>query len=139
MDFKKVVFAAIAVFVALVITELIIHSGILSGVYSTLAEQGAMRPSDQISSYMWVLIVTGLVFSFFFAFIFAKGYEGRGVAEGIRYGIYIGFFWIFVNAFNSFAIYPITYAITWYWIILGFIQTIIFGILAALIYKPKAA
>ncbi|MEE9555605.1 MAG: hypothetical protein V3W18_15060 [candidate division Zixibacteria bacterium] len=139
MDFKKVIIATIVVFIALVVTELIIHSGILGGSYGPLAEQGVFRPDDQMKSYMWVMIINGLVFSFFFVFIFAKGYEGKGCAEGIRYGIYIGFFWIFVNSFNSFAIYQIPYSLVWYWIIFGFIQTIIYGIIASLIYKPKTA
>lgn len=139
MNWNKVIFSAVAVFIALIVTELIVHSAILAGVYENLAVNGVMRPADSIMSYIWVMIITGIVFSFFFAFIFARGYEGKGIMEGIRFGIYIGFFWIFVNAFNSFVIYPISYALTWYWIILGFVQTIIFGILAALIYKPKTA
>lgn len=139
MNWSKVLIAALIVFIALVITELLVHVVFLSGIYESLSMQGVLRAKSQIMSYIWVMIIIGLVYSFFFVFIFAKGYEGKGIMEGIRFGIYIGFFWIFVNAFNSFAIFPIPYSLTWYWIIFGFIQTIIFGILAALIYKPKTA
>jgi hypothetical protein len=84
-----------------------------------------------------VEIVMTVVFSFFFTYIFVKGHEGKGILEGVRYGIVIGFFWVFVNSYNAFVIVPIPYGLVWYWIISGFIQTIIAGILVALIYKPK--
>jgi hypothetical protein len=42
-------------------------------------------------------------------------------------------------AFNQFAVYNIPYSLVWYWIILGIIQTIILGIVAALVYKTKSA
>jgi hypothetical protein len=83
------------------------------------------------------MFITGAVFSFFFAYIFAKGYEGRGMGEGIRFAIIITFFYYFVVAFDQFVTYPIPYGLTWIWIFTGFIQAVIFGILAALIYKPK--
>lgn len=54
------------------------------------------------------------VFAFFFTFIFAKGYEGKGVIEGIRYGIYNTLFTSSVSSFGQFIIYPIPYAVVWY-------------------------
>jgi ABC-type multidrug transport system permease subunit len=97
----------------------------------------AFRPEDEMTGYMWVMFVTGAVFSFFFTFIFAKGYEGKGVAEGFRYGIYIGLFYGYVTAFDQFVVYPIPYSLAWIWAITGIVQTIVLGIVAALIYKPK--
>ena len=76
-------------------------------------------------------------FSFFFVFIFAKGYEGRGLAEGFRYGIYIALFYYYVTCFNQFVLYPIPYSLTWIRVIAGLVQAIILGIVAAAIYKPK--
>jgi ABC-type multidrug transport system permease subunit len=137
MNWKRLWLAALIVFVVLQVTNIIIHSGILAGVYQSPDVKEAFRDPVIMGKYMWVLWVTAIVYAFFFAFIFAKGYEGKGVMEGVRYGIYIGIFAYFVSSFNQFVLYRIPYVLTWYWILLGLIQSIILGIVAALIYKSK--
>jgi len=137
MNWKRLWLTALIVFVFLQLTDFLIHWVILKGVYENLAALGVFRSASEMCGYAWVEIVMTAVFSFFFAYIFVKGYEGKGILEGIRYGIVIGFFWIFVNAYNAFIAIPIPYGLVWYWIISGFIQAIIAGILVALIYKPK--
>jgi hypothetical protein len=137
MNWKRLLLAALAAFIFLQLTDYLIHWVILEGVYENLTARGVFRSAGVMCGYIWVEILMTALFSLFFAYIFVKGYEGKGIIEGIRYGIVIGFFWIFVNAFKAFVILPIPYGLVWYWIIAGFIQTIIAGILLALIYKPK--
>jgi ABC-type multidrug transport system permease subunit len=139
MNWKRLWLTALVVFIAGLITNFIIHWVILGGYYSRPDVAAAFRPLAQMNSYWWVMFITWAVFSFFFTFIFAKGYEGRGLGEGIRYGIIITFFYYYVAAFDQFVSYPIPYALVWIWIVAGIIQALIFGILAALTYKPKGA
>jgi len=139
MNWKRVWLVALLVFIVMQITDFLINSVILSGVYAAPGVKEAFRDISVIMGYYWVMLITGAVFSFFFALIFAKGYESRGLMEGIRYGFYIGMMFVFVMAFNQFAVYNIPYSLVWYWIILGIIQTIILGIVAALVYKTKSA
>jgi hypothetical protein len=139
MHWKRLWFTALAIYVAGFITNFIIHNLILGGYYARPEIVTAFRPTDQMNQYMWVMFITGAVFSFFFAFIFAKGYEGRGIAEGFRYGICIALFYYYVTSFEQFIMYPIPYGLTWIWVIAGFIQSVIYGVLAALIYKPQRA
>lgn len=135
MNWKKFWLAALVVYIVLAITELVIHSVILKGHYTL----PGFRAETEMGGFLWVFWVIGIVFSFFFVFIFAKGYEGRGLMEGVRYGFYIGLLFCFTGAFMQFVMYSIPYALVWYWIILGIIQMILCGIGAALIYRPKAA
>lgn len=137
MNWKRFWPAVLLVYVAYAATTFIIHSLILGGYYMEPDVQGAWRPEAQMSAYSWVRFVTMAVFAFFFTFIFAKGHERKGVMEGIRFGIYIGLFTFFVTSFNQFIIYPIPYAVVWYWIIAGLVQSVLMGIIAALAYKPK--
>ena len=51
----------------------------------------------------------------------------------------ITLFYYYVTSFDQFVTYPIPYGLAWIWIIAGFFQALIFGILAALIYRPKGA
>jgi hypothetical protein len=138
VNWKRLFWAALTAFVFLQITDFIIHWINLNGIYEDLANQGVFRDSAEKWGYLWVEILMTAIFSLFFTYIFAKGYEGKGILEGIRYGIIIGFFWIYVHAYYAFVILPIPYSLVWYWIIAGFIQIIIAGILLALIYRPKS-
>jgi len=139
MNWKRLWLTALVVFIVAWITNILIHGPILGGFYGRPDVVAAFRTEAQMNQYMWVMIITGAIFSFFFAYIFAKGYEGKGMAEGIRYGIIIGLFYCYVTSFDQFVIYPIPYGLAWLWVITGLIQSIILGIVAALIYKPRQA
>ena len=87
-----------------------------------------------------VLIAIGsLVFSFFFALIFALGQEGKGIAEGVRYGLYVGLLIYLSGIFiaSGTASYPSS--LLWGYNIGGIVITVIMGIITAAMYKPKAA
>lgn len=139
MNWKKFWLTALLVYLAYLATMFIIHSLILGGYYMRPDVQTAFRPEAEMSQYSWVRFVTMAVYAFFFTFIFAKGYERKGVMEGFRYGIYMAIFTFFVSSFEQFIIYPIPYAVVWYWIAAGLIQSVLMGIIAALVYKPKGA
>lgn len=97
----------------------------------------AFRPTEEIQSKMWVAYLMDLVWSFFFTFFFAKGYENRGLMEGVRFGIYIGLFFNMVVTYQQYVFYPIPYKMVLPSFLLGLVQVIILGIIAALLYKPK--
>jgi ABC-type multidrug transport system permease subunit len=139
MNWKKLWLAFLLVFIAYFVTNMIIHVVILGDIYMRPEIQQAMRPDAEINKLFWVRIVTTLVFAFFFTYIFAKGYERKGLMEGARYGFIITLFYFFVTGFEQFVIYPLPYYVIWYWIIAGLIQAVIMGVVAALIYKPKSA
>jgi len=135
MNKKRFVLASIAVFVVFEILDWIIHSKILSRTYMNL--QHLWRPD--MMDKMWIMYITAFIFSFLFVYIFTKGYEGKGVAEGIRYGLIIGLLMLVVGMFNQYAVYPIPLNLTIQWFIYGLIQFIIVGIVAALIYRQETA
>lgn len=139
MNTKKFYLTFIVVFVVLEVTNFIIHSVLLAPVYQTEALQTILRPEAEMQSLTWVMMVADLIWSFFFAFFFVKGYENKGLMEGIRFGIYMGIFVSLVNAYHTYAYQPVPYSLTVQWFIYGFIQMVILGIFAAMIYKPKAA
>jgi hypothetical protein len=133
MNWKKFFLAAISVFITYEILDWIIHSLILGSKYMEI--QHLWRPD--MMDKMWIMYVTAFIFSFLFIFIFTKGYEGKGVAEGARYGLYIGLLMNIVGIFNQYAMYPIPLGLTLQWFFYGMIQFIIIGIVAASVYKPK--
>ncbi len=97
------------------------------------------RPQEVLESTQWIRLFTELVWAFFFTFIFVKGYENKGIMEGIKFGIYIGLFYSFVWAYQTYWTYPFPYSLVFQWFIFGLIQCVILGVVAAIIYKPKPA
>jgi ABC-type multidrug transport system permease subunit len=139
MNWKRLLIAFLLVFVGYLATNILIHTVILGNTYLKPEVLDSMRPEADMGKYFWVRIVTMLVFSFFFTYIFAKGYERKGLMEGVRYGLIITLFYFFVTCFDQFVTYPIPYFVVWYWIIAGLVQSVLMGIIAALVYKPKSA
>jgi hypothetical protein len=137
MDKKKFWIAFIVIFIVYEVTNFIVHGLILAPAYQSEELQPLFRPMEVLESTQWIRLFTELVWSFFFTFIFVKGYENKGIMEGVKFGIYIGFFYSFVWAYQTYWMYPFPYSLALQWFIYGFIQCVILGILAALIYKPK--
>lgn len=137
MNKPRLFIAFIVVFVLLELTGYLINQVLLMSAYEGL--KNVFRPFDEMMSKMWIMYVVDIVWSFFFVFIFVKGYENKGVMEGIRYGVYMGLFVSLIAAYAQYVVYPLPYSLALQWFIYGLIQQIIFGVAAALIYKPKAA
>ncbi len=86
---------------------------------------------------LWMLPITGLSFSFFFVFIFSKGYERKGLLEGVRYGFYVALMVALPNAYGSYAIMQIPYMLALQWFIFGTFECVIAGAILAVIFQMK--
>lgn len=137
MNVKKLIIAFVVVFIVLELTNLLVHNVILSSTYAKEEISKVFRPESEIQAKMWIGLVVDIIWSFFFVFIFVKGYENKGWLEGLRYGIYIGLFISLPAAYYQFMVYPLPYYLTFQWFIYGLIQYVILGIITALIYKSK--
>ncbi len=135
MNIKRFVYACIAVFVTFQVLDFIIHGIILGPTYESLKD--VWRPD--MMSKMWIMYITSLVLSLLFVYIFTKGYEGKGIAEGIRYGIIIGLLMNAVGMFSQYVVYPIPLSLAIQWFVFGMIEFLICGIVVALVYRPKTS
>ena len=135
MNWKKFWIAFIVLYITGMVLNMIIHLFILGPVYDQL--QHIWR--QDMDRYMWVNYVTALFYTFFFVYIFAKGYEGKGIMEGVRYGLIIWGFYSIPVTYGQFMAYPIPYSLVWQWLIADLVVLIIIGIVLSLIYKPAEA
>ena len=135
MNVKRFVTASLAVFLLGQILNFLIHGVILTPAYQ--ATQSIWRSPADMQGNMWIMWVTGLVSSVLFVFIFVKGYEGRGVKEGLRYGFLVGVFVSLPAAYNLFAILPIPKQMALQWFLLGTISWMFMGAMAAIIYRAQ--
>jgi len=127
---KKVLIGFVFVFIAMILSSIIIDGIILGPTYESL--KNVWRPD--ISSNMWLLYIVMLVGSFFFSFVFAKGYENKGILEGLRYGLYIGIWMSVSMAYGIYAMIDIPYTLALQWLIFGIIKYVLCGVVLAIVF-----
>jgi len=131
---KKVLIGFLAVFIILEVLDMLIHGVLLASAYQAIPN--VWRPD--MMQKMWVLHIVKLDVAFFFSLIFSKGYEGKGIMEGVRYGIYAGLLLSIPFAYGSYATYAIPYHLALQWFLGAFAEYLIAGIVLALIFGKTA-
>lgn len=135
MNVKRFILASLAVFVAYEAIDTLVNMVLLTSTYDQLKQ--IWRPD--MMQLIWIMYLAYLIFSFLFVFIFTKGYEGKGIMEGVRYGLYIGLMMCVPGAFSQYVVYPLPFTLALQWFIYGMIEFSLCGVVVALVYKPKAA
>ncbi len=130
---KKFWIGFVVVFVVLEILMFLVDNIILAGAYS----QVHIWRTDMMS-LMWMYHVITLVTSFFFTFIFMKGFENKGVMEGVRYGFYIGVWMSVGMAFGTYAMVEVPLSLAIQWFIYGIAEYIVAGVVLSLVYRGAA-
>lgn len=129
---KKILLGFVAVFITLEILDMIVNFVILG---STYAGMTIWRPD--MNSKMWIFHLVTLIGSFFFAFIFSKGFEDKGILEGFRYGAYVGTWLSVGKAYGTYAMIAIPYSLAVQWFIYGVLEYIAAGAVIALVFRTK--
>ncbi len=135
MNAKRWLWASIAVFGVMAISDFLIHGVLLSGVYQQTA--AVWRPSADARQLTWIFFVGYLVFAPFFTLVYTKGYEtGKsGIGQGLRFGFYLGAMFSVLNSYGWYVVLPIPLVVACYWFAAIFVQFILAGIVAGLIYR----
>ncbi len=100
------------------------------------AMEDVFRAEDELKR--GIFPITAAVWTILFVYIFSRGYEGKGIMEGVRFGAIMGLFYVVPHVYEQYAVYPITYSLTLKWFISGFVISIIYGVIASLLYKPES-
>ena len=134
MNWKRFSTASAAVYVAVLAIDFILNAIFMKTANESL--KSLWRPN--MSSRAWLMYVFSALIALLFTYIFVKGREGKGLAEGVRFGIII---WLFVSVpmnVSWWVMLPIGWQIILRWILFGLLEMLIAGILVAAIYKPAA-
>ena len=136
---KKLWIGTVVVFLGMSVISFLVHGVILTSTYMLDPVKNLLRPESEMMGMMWIYYVVYLIISFFFTLVFSKGYEGKGIVEGVRYGFYIGVMMATPMAYASYAMYPIPYSLALQWFIYTLIQYLILGVAVAGVFgkKPK--
>jgi hypothetical protein len=135
LNVKRYLAASIAVYAAYLALGFLIHGVILKPAYDSL--KSVWRPDMQ--SKMWIEWMNGFFTSFLFTYIFTKGYEGKGIMEGLRFGLIVGLFISIPMAYGTYMIIAVPYWLALQWFLYGTAQSIVGGAIVAAVYKPEGA
>jgi len=128
---RRIWIGFLAVFLATQTFEGLVNFYVLEPIYSQWIH--FWRPIAEVK--FWMLPFTGMFFSFFFTFIFAKGYEKRGLGEGIRYGFYVAMMVSLPHAYGTYALMQIPYTVALQWFIFGALECVGAGMILAIVFK----
>jgi hypothetical protein len=132
INIKRLIYATLAVFGFIFLSDWLIHGPILGNCYKETKE--LWRSEEDMQNFFIFLLIGQLIIAKYFTYFFAKGYQAKGIMEGVRFGLIMGFFSCGA-LFIQYATTPITSGIFWSWIGATIIQSILAGIVASLVYK----
>lgn len=133
---KKFWIGCVAVFVVIAVWEAIVNLVFLSSTYQDPSMTQLWRPMPEMK--FGLLYIVYVFIAFFFTLIFSKGYEGKGIMEGLRYGFYVGMLMGVPRGYAVYATMPITYALALQWFLYAVIGYIIAGIVVSLVFGKVA-
>lgn len=88
---------------------------------------------------MGVIFLSNAIVAYFLSLVFTKGYEGKGIGEGVRFGLFMGLIVATPMAYATYATMPITYSLALQWFLYGIIQYVIYGVILAAVHGQKAS
>jgi hypothetical protein len=136
MNIPRLLLAILVAFVLLFGTDFLIHGYWLKPDYE--ATKTLWRPEAQMESYMLWMFLAQFLCAATFVLIWAMGFAGRSVGTGIVFGLIMGVFqqiWVLVN----YVVLPMPGDLAVKWYFSGLAQAVLIGIVAAFVYKPRAA
>jgi len=133
MNTKRFIIAVLLIWILTTALRLILNIGILDWEAATGTEGTGLVYEDN-----YILNLFGiLIFAFIFCFVFTRGYESKGVFEGLRYGFYIGILISLPVFFDLYGIVNWPDSLIWGYPAGCLIISVLSGVVVSLIYQPK--
>lgn len=134
---KSACITAVALIIIYVLLNVLIHGVMLKDMYMQTAS--IWRPETEMNSLMCYMLIGEAIFAFFFAMIFAAGYDANkgGLGQGMRFGFLMACLIAPSMALCWYTILPIPVMLAVYWFIADFVCMIVLGAAAGLIYKSN--
>ena len=137
MNPKRLLLAIVAAFVAIFVTDTLIHGLWMQPVYK--ATMNLWRSEEEMTARLGWIYAGQLVAAVTFVLIWAKGFAATGCRKcAIRYGLCMGLF-SQTHTLIAYAVEPYTVELVWKWLVSGVLQGLILGLVVSLVYRPAAA
>lgn len=132
MNVKRYLIATVALFVFTGVYDFLMHGVLLADTYKSLGT--LWRPEADMQALMPLMFVAQIALATVFTFIFTRNYEGKGIGEGVRFGLYAGLL-LAAPQLASYVWLPVTVALTAIWVGNVILWGILAGIVVSVAYK----
>jgi hypothetical protein len=132
----RVALAAVVSWVVYLVASFLVHGLLLTELYRQHAAQ--TRPEDAQMAILPVGLALALVGFFAFAYAYAKGYEGgRGVQEGLRFGVLVGIMLCCFAGIFQYMVWPVSTTLLMAWLLDYVLEFALYGMVVGLVYRPR--
>lgn len=132
MNVKRYAVSTIVGFIFIFIFDFIFHGVLLLPLYETTVN--LWRSPEEMQAYFPVAILAQFLISAAVVFIFTRNYEGKGIVEGVRFGLMLGALFG-VGQFSMVAYMPISFSLAGLWLVGTLLQFVGLGVILSLTYK----
>jgi len=130
MNKKRYIISLFVVFVFVFLYEFLVHWFLLKDIYTQTSQ--LWRPEGEMN--MFFMFMSQLGFSVVIAYIFTLHYEGKGIGEGIRFGLCMGLLLGSIDI-ATYAYMPIPMMLTLSWVLASLLKGLGSGVILSLVYK----
>ncbi len=130
MNLQRYTLATVAVFVFIFAYDFVVHGYLLNGLYMETA--AVWRPQGE--SIMWVMNISQILSAAFFTLLFTRHYEGKGLREGLRFGMYVGAL-LAALQLGCYMYLPVPFSIVGYWMLSAFVMSLGIGAVLSFTYR----
>ncbi len=134
MNKKRFILSCLAVFVFVFLFDWIFHQKIMMQSY--IATASLWRPQAEMGQHCWWILMAQILGSVIFCYIFLKGYENKGIGEGLRYGLLIAILFV-PHHLIMYAVQPFPGDLILKWIAGDFVEGALAGMILAAVYRPR--
>jgi ABC-type multidrug transport system permease subunit len=135
MNVKRWLLASLAAFVVILVLDLILNMVLLAELYrQTAAVWRPMPDLERLMPFIWVAMAASTLF---FTLIYAQGFDRQraGVAQGMRYGLYLGLFYMILYCAVSYVVLPLPGALVAWWFGGGLVEYVAAGAAVGWMYR----
>ena len=112
--------------------DYVVHHILLMDLYEQT--ESLWRPTESMGDYFPIMIARNILLIMVIGYIFTRNFEGKGIMEGIRFGLPMGVLLAVMMA-SSYIWMPIPTELALGWAASGLGMGLGFGIIFSLIYK----
>lgn len=136
MNYSRLALAAVATWIASIAVGYLVNAVLLADLYA--AHAAVFRaPADMRLPAGFVASLVGF---FAFAYAYAKGYEGgKGMHEGMRFGVLVALMIIGFGLAWEYAMFPVSGNLFVAWVIDAIVEFSIYGMIVGALYRPVQA
>lgn len=130
MNLQRFLIAAVAVCAVIYSYDYIVHNMLLVDMYRNTVT--VWRPFDGM--LIWPMLLSQLLFSLAFVFIFTRCYENKGYTEGVRYGLYVGLLLAAIDL-GTYSYLPVPLILVGCWMVATMVKSIALGFVCSVFYR----